>query len=490
MKKIRTRFAPSPTGKLHIGGIRSALYPYALAKRHGGEFILRIEDTDQKRKVEEGEEEIKKALTAYGIVWDEFYRQSERIEIYKNYAEELIEKGFAYYSFETKEELEKARQKAQDNNEVFHYRSPDRELSLDEARNKIKQGHSYVVRLKTPLNEEIIFEDVVQGKMRFNTNDIDDSILLKSDGFPTYHLAVVVDDHLMEITHVLRGFGWIPSIPKHVLIYRAFGWEMPAHGHITDILNPDGKGKLSKRHGDVAALDFIAQGFLPEAVLNYLMLLGWSSPEERVHGESERELFTLEQFVEIFDIKNLNKSNQRYNIEKLIWFNQKYIQSLSADAFSNKFLSWLELFNNDEDLKKNIINNGPDYLQKILLLEKDRVKTFTQIPDAIDFYYNRPAKSDLLEVKQLKNYDLKIIQNALIEFIESTEINVQSFGNWSHDDWEQSIRTIADRNELKHGALFMALRICVTGSPTSPPLFETMQILGKEESINRIKQYI
>jgi len=372
--KVRTRFAPSPTGNLHIGGIRSALYPYALAKRHGGEFILRIEDTDQTRKVEGGEEQIKDVLKLFGLEWDEFYRQSDRKDIYKEYAEKLVESGNAYYSFETKAELEAARKLAEENKQVFRFRSPNREMPLEDARQKIAAGEDFVIRLKSPEADELEFEDAVQGKMKFNTRDVDDTVLLKSDGYPTYHLAVVVDDHLMGITHVLRGFGWIPSIPKHILIHKAFGWEMPVYAHLTDILNPDGKGKLSKRHGDVSAISFLEKGYLREAILNSLMLLGWSSPEERIHGEKERELFTLKEFVEIFELKDLNKSNQNFNPQKMIWFNQKYMQAISLDSLENKLNNWLKEYSTNEELKNQIIEKGPDYLQQILKIEQTRAK--------------------------------------------------------------------------------------------------------------------
>lgn len=488
--KVRTRFAPSPTGSLHIGGIRSALYPYALARRHGGDFILRIEDTDQNRKVEGSEQEIQDVMTAYGLEWDEMYRQSERLDIYKEYAEKLIESGHAYYSFETKEELEEARSLAEANNQIFKFRSPNRDMPLDEARKRIESGEQYVIRLKTPESEELDFEDAVQGKMRFNTADIDDTILLKSDGFPTYHLAVVVDDKLMEITHVLRGFGWIPSIPKHILIHRAFGWDMPVYGHLTDILNPDGKGKLSKRSGAVAAQSFLNEGYLPEAVLNFLMLLGWSSPEERVHGETERELFTLEDFVEIFDLKDLNKSNQIFDRQKLQWFNKQYIHVLSDDALENRFLNWFKENSDDAQLKEMIVEKGPDYLQEILKLSKQRLTLLSDVPEQIIGFYRRPDKLAFSEVKQLKKIDEKELHLVLSDFLIYLEDQDEDLANWDHDQWEHQVREIADAYELKHGVAFMALRTAITRAIASPPLYETIEILGKKETTERIKEYL
>jgi glutamyl-tRNA synthetase len=484
--KVRTRFAPSPTGSLHIGGIRSALYPYALAKRFGGQFILRIEDTDQKRKVENGEQYIMDALKAYGLEWDEFYRQSDRLDIYKEYAQKLVDAGAAYYSFETKEQLEEARKLAAANKQIFQFRSPDRDLSAADARTRADKGESYVIRLKTPPDEDMQFEDAVQGKMSFNTRDIDDTVLLKSDGFPTYHLAVVVDDHLMEITHVLRGFGWIPSIPKHILIHRAFGWEMPVYGHLTDILNPDGKGKLSKRFGAVAALSFIEKGYLPEAVLNFLMLLGWSSPEARVHGEKERELFTLLEFVEIFDLKDLNKSNQRFDQVKLDWFNQKYLQNEDLDKLVVDFTTWLTNYGENEQLKKDIAEKGNDFLKQTLELVHERSKLLADLPVALGFFYARPPKADFAGSEKLKQVSADQVKTVLEKF--SAELEKQAgIDTWGHEGWEQSVRTLADELTLKAGDAFMVLRMAMTGSEFSPPLFEAMVLLGKTEVLSRIK---
>lgn len=486
--KVRTRFAPSPTGNLHIGGIRAALYPYALAKKNDGEFILRIEDTDQTRKVEKGEEKIMQDMENYGLEWDEFYRQSDRQDIYKEYAEKLVESKNAYYSFETKEELDNARQLAQDNKQVFRYRSPNRDMPLGEAKERVANGDSYVIRLKSPEEEELIFTDVVQGSMKFNTREVDDTVLLKSDGFPTYHLAVVVDDHLMEITHVLRGFGWIPSIPKHILIYRAFGWEMPVHGHMTDILNPDGKGKLSKRHGAVSANSFLERGYLPEAILNFLMLLGWSSPEARQHGKGEREFFSMEDFIEMFDLKDLNKSNQRFDPQKLDWFNQSYIQTLELDDLENRFTNWLKKYSDDKELKSQINEKGPDFLQEIIKLEHTRIKTLADLPESIKFFYEKPNKVDLLGLKKLKKLSKEQAHLVLSDYV--TILEDEDLEKMSHDDWEVGLRKLADGYELKHGLVFMVLRVAITGSTATPPLFETMQILGKEEVLERIKTYL
>lgn len=489
MDNVVTRFAPSPTGNLHIGGIRSALYPFALAKRFGGKFILRIEDTDQTRKVMDGDQAIMNDLKEYGLEWDELYYQSQRVEIYQKYAKQLVEQGSAFYSFETKQQLAEARKLAELNKQPFRYRSPDRDLPLATAQKRVDEGESYVIRLKTPDDEELHYKDLVQGSMRFNTKEVDDTVLLKSDGFPTYHLAVVVDDHLMGVTHVLRGFGWIPSIPKHILIYRAFGWQMPFHGHLTDILNPDGKGKLSKRFGAVSAKSFVEQGYLTEAVLNYLMLLGWSSPEKRVHGEKEREIFSLKDFIEIFDLKDLNKSNQKFDPAKLLWFNQQYMHAMPIDQFQNRFLEWLKIFGNNASLQELIVEKGPDYLQQALILTKDRVQIFLQLPDMIELFYKRPTQINYTDVKQLKDLTAKDAKLIVEDFVNQLD-GQNSMQDWPHEEWEAAVRNIANRYEFKHGAVFMLLRLVVTGTQFSPPLYELMVLLGKDEVLKRLRNFL
>lgn len=489
MSTVVTRFAPSPTGSLHIGGIRSALYPYALARKSGGKFILRIEDTDQKRKVEGGEKYIMDALKAYGLEWDELYRQSERLHIYQEHAEKLVELGHAYYSFETKEELTRARELAQANKQVFRYRSPDRDLSAKEARSKKQKGKSYVIRLKSPENEELTFEDAVQGKMKFNTADIDDTVLLKSDGYPTYHLAVVVDDKLMGVTHVLRGFGWIPSIPKHILIHRAFGWEMPVYAHLTDILNPDGHGKLSKRHGSVSALSFLEQGYLPEAVLNFLMLLGWSSPEQRVHGEKEREIFSLEEFVRLFDLKDLNKSNQRFNPQKLNWFNQQYILNTDSKVLLNKFLDWLQTYTENKELLKLIEAKGTEMLSQIIELIKPRIKLLSEVPEQLKQFYYFPEKVQFNSLKKLDKITEEQFKKVIVGFSSFWDKLKDDLSDLSQENWESQVRGLAEELGIKAGDAFMCIRVASMGSEVSPPLLESLRLLGKAEINKRLKIY-
>lgn len=487
--EVRVRFAPSPTGSLHIGGIRTALYCYAMAKKNDGTFIVRMEDTDQNRFVEGAEEDVYEMLEAYGLKEDERYKQSERLSIYKKYAEKLIEKGDAYYCFSTKEEIDSARKIAQENKEVFKFRSPHRDLSVEEAQKRIEEGEKYVIRQKVPMDTEVEFEDGLQGKMKFNTNDIDDTVLLKSDGFPTYHLAVVVDDHLMEISHVFRGVEWIPSIPKHVLLYKSFGWDLPEFYHLTVILDPSG-GKLSKRKGTVAAREFLKEGYLPAAVLNFLMFLGWSPPLKREHGKKERELFTLEEFIEMFDLKDLNKSSPVFNREKLIWFNKQYLQIISDDELNLKFTGWMLEYGLDKELEAAIIKRGPDFLNNILGLIKDRISIFSEIPESIELFYKDIKKVDLGEMKKLKKADPENLQKALKDYYDLTAQDDGKFIKLDHEAWEKEVRALADKHDLKHGHLFMAVRAAVTGSMISPPLFETIQILGVEETVNRLKKHV
>lgn len=494
--KVRVRFAPSPTGSLHIGGVRTALYDYAWAKKNNGEFIVRIEDTDQKRYVEGSIEEMLDMLKKFSIEPDESvlhggnygpYIQSERLDLYQKYALELVEKGAAYYCFMTSEELADLRKSAEDSGEHFSCRSPYRDMKLEDARKKVDAGEKYVIRQKMPSNRTIKYEDIVQGQMQFNTDDIDDTVLLKSDGYPTYHLAVVVDDHLMEVTDAFRAVEWLTSTPKHILLYEAFGWEIPRIAHLSAILNSNGKGKLSKRDGSVSAKDFIAQGYLPEAVLNFLMLLGWSSPEERKHGESEREIFSLEEFVELFDVKDLNKSNPIFNRDKLIWFNQKYIQQLTPDQLVNRYSNWLKNYGEDEELKNLIVEKGSDYLESVLQLCRDRVKLLSEISDTIRPFYFLPQDIDFKANKQIdKLSDSQI--NTIIDEFKLSLAKQGSIKKWGHEEWEKLVRSIADKLEIKAGQAFMVLRIKVLGTPFSPPLFESMEVLEKDEVIARLEQ--
>jgi len=486
---VITRFAPSPTGFLHIGGVRSALYPFLLARKNKGKFILRYEDTDRKRLVQEGYDMILKGLKTFGIEPDETFKQSERLAIYKEWVEKLIAKGAAYYCFAKTEEIDGMRKAADAEHKPFRFRSPYRDMPVEEAKKKIAAGEPYAIRQKLPPNREIIFKDELQGKVRFNTDDTDEGVLLKSDGYPTYHLAYLVDDYLMKVTHVFRGIEWMPSVPKHVLLYEALEIPIPKFYHLSLILDPDG-GKLSKRKGAVAVHDFINQGYLPEALLNFIALLGWTPKIERNFGESEREFFTMKDMVDLFDTADLNKPSPVFNREKLIWFNQKYIQSLSVDELQKRFIDWAKITNYDDpELMANITAKGPDYLNKILELEKTRVKLLSEIPNAIRFYYIHKGDYDLHKVKQtkgLKTDEIKSLLNDYVNDLVDKKIDLEKI---SHEEWEAHIRSIAEKKGLKAGTVFMLYRLAITDSPFSPPLFEVMKILESEEVIARLQSY-
>lgn len=482
---VRTRMAPSPTGMLHIGTLRTVLYDYAQAKKNKGEFILRVEDTDEKRFVEGSIEGIYEALQDYGLVPDESpihggdygpYIQSERKDIYKKYADELVEKGYAYYCFMDGEELEIA----QKNFRGKGFRSVYRDQDLEVSRKMIAEGKSYVIRLKVPNNEIIEYEDGLQGKMKFDSNIVSDEILIKSNGMGSYHLAVVVDDYLMKITHVFRGVEWLPSTPKQILIHRYLGLEMPPYYHLPVVLDPNG-GKLSKRNGTVAAKQFLEEGYLPEAVLNFLMMLGWSSPEKREFGEKEREIYSLEEFVNLFNVKDLNKSNAIFNREKLLWFNKEYIKTLDLSDLLNKFKLWASKDMDKDDL--GILND--EFLSQKLVLVKDRASTLKDIYDQLTFFYKRPENIDW-SIKQLSavSNELSNIKNDLFELHSSFNEDPKS---WTSEEWQNGIRAIGDKYGFKHGDIFMVLRVAVVGQPFSPSLFEALQLMEKSEILERLK---
>ena len=486
---VITRFAPSPTGYLHIGGVRSALYPYLLAKKNSGKFILRYEDTDRKRLVQEGYDMILKGLETFGIKPDEIFKQSERLSLYKEYAEKLIEKGAAYYCFETAEEIDKQRKIAEAEHKPFRFRSSDRNLHIEEARKRIAGGELYTIRQKLPAGREIVFHDELQGTMRFNTDDTDEGVLLKSDGYPTYHLAYIVDDFLTGVTDVFRGVEWMPSVPKHILIYEALGIKPPKFYHLSLILDPEG-GKLSKRKGAVAVHDFINQGYLSEALLNFVALLGWTPKIERTFGEAEREFFSMQDMIELFDVADLNKASPVFNREKLILFNQKYIQNMTVDELQNRFTAWMKDTNfDDPELISGITSRGPDYLNKILELEHTRAKLLNEIPGAIKFYYTHRGDADFKTCKYTKSLTDSQIKEIIKSYKETLESGKHDLEKINHGIWEANVRSLADKLGVKPGSVFMLLRLIVTDTEFSPPLFEVMQILGTKEIIARLVAY-
>lgn len=492
--KVRTRIAPSPTGYVHIGTIHNALFAHALARKNNGDFILRVEDTDRKRFVEDATSELIKILDEFGLNPDEGpvkggphapYIQSERLEkgIYDEAAKKLVESGHAYYCFLTEEELKEIKGGKIAKN-TGGFRSPYRDAVEDDVKAKLEEGLPYVIRLKVPENEEIEIEDAILGKVTWNTHDIDDQILVKSDGFPTYHLAVVVDDNAMQISHVTRAYEWLPSTPKQVLLYRYLGYELPVFAHSSLILDPDG-GKLSKRKGTVSAKQFLVEGYLPDAIKNFLMLLGWAPPIERVHGEKERELFTQKEFIQLYKLEDRQKHNAIFNREKLDWFNQQYIKAKSGEELSDVLIHWLEEYALlDETLSSRIVEDTE--LSEKLELVKERAKTLVEIVDMIKFFYISPREVDW-EIKQLKRVDenLGLVKEDIIKLIEAMD---NDSTNWTNDEWAGAMKDISEKYDLKVGDSFMVLRVAIVGGPFSPPLFEAIQILGKDEVLNRLQK--
>ena len=411
MKQVRTRFAPSPTGFLHVGGAYSALLDYAFAKKHKGKFIIRIEDTDIKRKVEGAEEIIYQALEWLGIKADESpkkggpfgpYRQSERLDIYKKFALELVEEGDAYFCFCSPERLKKVRFERQRKGLPPMYDKKCRKLAKKKAEERARE-EKYVIRLKVPENEKIVVPEPIRGEITFESNVVDDQILLKSDGFPTYHLAIVVDDHLMEITHAVRGEEWLSSAPKHYLLYQYFGWEPPLYFHTSAIRNPD-RSKLSKREGHTSLMWYKEQGYLPEALLNFLCLLGWSHPEEK-------EVFSLDEFIKLFDLKDLSPAGPVFNLEKLDWLNGVYLRKSQDSSLKNQIFEFYQGKYSD------------DLINQTIPLVKDRIKKLSDYQTLAGFFFKAPKVQKNLFEKHAKIQlvqSIKVLER--IEKCEKTEI--------------------------------------------------------------------
>lgn len=462
MVEIRTRIAPSPTGEdLHIGNAYTALINFVFAKKNGGKFIVRIEDTDRTRLVEGAEEHILVSLHWLGLDPDEGpqkesrfgpYRQSERLPLYKKYATELVEKGHAYYCFCTPARLEEMRK----NQEAKHlppmYDGTCRNLKSQSVNLKVKKEEKYTLRLKVPKEGKTTFYDVIRGDISFENKLIDDQVLLKSDGFPTYHLGVVVDDHLMEISHIIRGEEWISSTPKHVLLYQFFGWQPPVFAHMPLLRNPD-RSKLSKRKNPVWVSWYKEQGFLPEALLNYLATLAWAHPEGK-------DIFSLEEMMHSFELAQIQTTAPIFNTEKLRWLNGEYIRRMSNQELKKVLYQRVNILTREDDKT----------VDKILPLIKERMKTLNEFLGLAGFFFERPKELE----RPLKVRPLKLVQEAL----ENCE--------WNHETMEKAIRQAADKEEMKAKDLFMELRIAVTGKSVGPPLLESLEILGREETVSRL----
>ncbi|MGQ9616024.1 MAG: glutamate--tRNA ligase [Spirochaetota bacterium] len=479
MEEIRTRFAPSPTGFLHIGGLRTALFSFLFARHNKGSFILRIEDTDRKRLVKGALEDIMESLRWIGINWDEGpdiggpygpYLQSERIEIYRTHAEKLVHKGEAYRCYCTPERLSSLRERYKKEGSFTGYDRRCRNLTEKERNVHESRGEPSVVRLKVPLQGETAFPDLIRGRITKKNEELEDLVLLKSDGFPTYHLANVVDDNLMKITHVIRGDEWISSTPIHMILYRAFGWKPPQFAHVPVILSKGG-GKLSKRHGATTVREFREKGYLSEAMLNFLALLGWSL-------DDRTELFDMESLIKHFDIMRVNKAPAIFSYEKLDWFNAVYIRKKTPRELFELILPYISKL-----LSEEVALNYRDYIIEIIPLIRERIKILSDVVERIWFFFDEgfeiKERSSLIPEGMAKHdctHMLGLIQERLERIETFTEENL-----------ENTLRQIALELGLKPAHLFMTVRVAITGTKVSPGLFETMRVLGKNRVLHRIE---
>lgn len=469
-KEVRTRFAPSPTGFMHIGNLRTGLYAYLFAKSRGGDFILRIEDTDQERKVEGAVDMIYRTLETAGISYDEGpdkdagygpYVQTERMGLYKLYAQKLVELGGAYYCFCDKERLEGLK----DENGVHTYDKHCRNLDKQEVARRLAAGEPYVIRQKVPEGVTSEYEDMVFGKISVNSADIEDGVLLKSDGLPTYNFANVVDDHLMKISHVIRGTEYLSSTPKYNLIYDAFGWERPHYMHLPPIMK-DATRKLSKRFGDANFEDFIAKGYLPEAVVNYIALLGWCPKDNR-------EKMTMDEMIESFDVDGISHSSSIFDEAKMRWLNGEYLKAMSEDEFYSVALPWIE---------KGLNGNAFDK-KEIARLMRTRVDILSEIPDKIAFL-STFKKYDLAMFEHKK---MKVDRAVALNAVEASAEIIKSLDELTEETVKQAITDYAERTGMKGGQIMFCMRVALTGEAVTPGgAVEMAVVLGKNESIKRL----
>lgn len=500
-KRVRVRFAPSPTGPLHIGGVRTALFNYLFAKKHGGDFVLRIEDTDQNRYVEGAEDYIVESLNWCGIPFDEGpgknetfgpYRQSERQALYKTYVNKLLEDGKAYIAFDTPDQLDTHRKQHEAEGKTFIYNWHNREkgklinslvLTKEETDAKVAAGDHFVVRFKSPKDQTISLTDIVRGEIKIDTNTLDDKILFKSDGMPTYHLANIVDDHLMEISHVIRGEEWLPSLALHKLLYDAFGWEAPEFAHLPLILNPTGKGKLSKRHAsklgipvfplewtspetNEVSIGFREEGYFPEAVINFLAFLGWNPG-------TEQELYNIEQLIKDFDLNKVQKGGARFDPDKTKWFNHNYMQQQLDNELAKTFKS-LRPELNDIDI---------NYIALVIGLIKERATFVTEFWDLGHYFFIAP---DVYDEKASK----KAIKPGTVEYMQKVVELVTATREFTAENLQAKIKGwITDQN-IGFGKVMMPLRLALVGALQGPDVFEIMFMIGKNETLKRIDSFI
>ena len=495
-RPVRVRFAPSPTGPLHIGGVRTALFNYLFAKKHNGVFYLRIEDTDQNRFVPGAEQYIFEALEWLGIAPSETvgknekfgpYRQSERKHLYKQYADQLVNTGWAYYAFDTAEALDNHRKQHEAEGKTFIYNWHNREkldtsliISTAETEKRIANGEAYVIRFKTPVNETLHLHDIIRGDLKFETNLLDDKVLFKSDGMPTYHLANIVDDHLMKTSHVIRGEEWLPSMPLHSLLYKAFGWEAPEFAHLPLILKPVGNGKLSKRDGDkmgfpVFPLEWKSEegissgyrekGFFPEAVVNFLALLGWNDG-------TDQEIFSLEELAQKFDLNRVHKAGAKFDPEKNKWFNHHYLQQQSNESLAEAFAP---------TLAEKGISTALD-VTKVVSLIKERADFVTDFWDLADYFFVAPTTYDEKASKNWKE-DTPHLMQQLISVLEN-------IGDFTSVNIETIVKDWMTKNEIGMGKVMQPFRLSLVGALKGPHLFDIVELIGKDETIKRLEKAI
>jgi len=475
-RPVRVRFAPSPTGYFHVGGARTALFNWLYARHHNGTFILRIEDTDRTRYQEDALQDIMASLRWLGLDWDEGpevggdcgpYFQSQRLGLYQEYAQKLVDEGHAYKCYCSPERLDEMRKLQRARGQSPGYDRHCRTLTARERADHEAQGLVPVIRLAVPLEGQTSFHDVIRGDTTVENSSLDDLVLLKSDGYPTYHLANVVDDHFMEISHIMRADEWLPSVPRHVLLYQALGWEIPAYAHLPVILAPTGKGKLSKRHGGVAVHDFRREGYLPEAMVNFLARVGWSY-------DDKTEFFTRQELVEKFALEGVNKSPAAFSYDKLDWMNGTYIRQLESNNLAERLLPFLTGAGLSADL---------DTVQRIAPLVQERLKKLADVVELTDFFFITGLDYD----PQLLIGKKMTAEESLAALTRARE-TLASLPAFDEETLEPALRTLAEEMGLKASQLFGLIRVAATGKQVAPPLFGTLAILGQEKVLQRLDE--
>lgn len=482
---VRVRFAPSPTGFLHIGGLRTALYNYLFAKKHGGTCVLRIEDTDRTRFVEGAQEGLIEEFKQSGIIFDEGpvqggalgpYVQSDRFDLYKEHAKKLVDpnlegNGFAYYAFDTEEDIESMRERQRNAGIAPRYMRGEMNNELtygpEKTREAIESGVPYVIRLKVPHNRDVRFVDLVHGAIIIAGREIDDQVLIKSDGFPTYHLANVVDDHFMQISHVIRGEEWLPSTPKHVLLYEAFGWEIPQFAHLPLLKNPDGS-KMSKRFGDVLVHQFRERGFMPEALINYCAFLGWNPG-------TEQEFFTMEELIEAFSLERVHKAGAIFDYKRLAWMNAHYLRLEPKERLGEEFASMLEA--------NGVTYASKEYIENVAQLMKERVQTVNELVPFSSYMFKDPIHFEKDYLEQHWNAETETIVTSFLDVLSSIE-------PFTNEQIEISVKEFLTNNSIPMKKFVHPLRVAITGKKIGADLYSTIQLLGKDAVVRRLKSIL